>query len=119
MENNTLIAIAGDFWSRLQFIFTNPFSLIFFLGFLITVFLGLRWLRRNFTSVQNASRTLGEKIGSIISPERHEARLNQVVCPNCKTGKGILNPVYIVYQNEPHVEGTCSDCGHFVRTPVR
>lgn len=46
---------------------------------------------------------------------KREARLNKVVCYHCNKGMGLYNPSYFLLQGEPHIEGTCSLCGGFVR----
>lgn len=50
-----------------------------------------------------------------ITGQRREARLNKVVCYHCHKGMGLYNPTYFMLQGEPHIEGTCSLCGGFVR----
>lgn len=52
---------------------------------------------------------------SAITGHRREARLNKVVCYHCNKGMGLYNPSYFLFQGEPHIEGTCSLCGGYVR----
>ena len=61
---------------------------------------------------------LGQAIRDLfanITGNKQEARLNKVVCYHCNKGMGLYNPVYSHIQGEPHIEGTCSECGGFVR----
>jgi hypothetical protein len=65
---------------------------------------------------------LAERLGQAIrdlfaklSGTKHEARLNKVVCYHCNKGMGLYNPIYSMIHGEPHIEGTCSECGGFVR----
>ena len=50
-----------------------------------------------------------------ITGHRREARLNKIVCYHCNKGMGLYNPIYLTVHGEPHIEGTCSLCGGFVR----
>jgi len=50
-----------------------------------------------------------------VTGTKHEARLNKVVCYHCNKGMGLYNPIYSSIHGEPHIEGTCSECGGFVR----
>lgn len=64
------------------------------------------------------SRHLQQFIRDMISSftgQKREARLNKIVCYHCNKGMGLYNPTYLMVQGEPHIEGTCSVCGGFVR----
>ncbi len=50
-----------------------------------------------------------------VTGTKNEARLNKVVCYHCNKGMGLYNPIYTHIEGEPHIEGTCSLCGGFVR----
>lgn len=50
---------------------------------------------------------------------KFEARLDKVVCYHCNKGMGLYNPIYFDMHGEPHIEGTCSHCGGFVRVRMR
>lgn len=50
-----------------------------------------------------------------LTGQKREARLNKVVCYHCHKGMGIYNPVYFMMGGEPHIKGTCSLCGEFLK----
>lgn len=52
---------------------------------------------------------------STISGKKVEARLNKIVCHHCNKGMGLYNPIYLDIGGQPHIEGTCSHCGRFLR----
>jgi hypothetical protein len=56
-----------------------------------------------------------ERVIAALTGNKREARLNKVVCYHCNKGMGLYNPVYFMVEGEPHIKGTCSLCGEFVR----
>jgi hypothetical protein len=58
-----------------------------------------------------------QKFQDFIFPrqDRHEARLEKIICHHCNKGMGVYDPIYLTYKGESYIEGICSCCGSFVR----
>lgn len=108
------LSLLTDLWHRIQGIFSDPVSAVLFLSVVAALLVGAWMLVKHRQIVQSRISQAIDNLMARLVPGRREARLNEVICPHCRRGKGILNPVYFTFQNEPHIKGTCSTCGHFV-----
>jgi hypothetical protein len=119
MSHIQVLSLFTDLWDRMGSIASNPFSLGLFVLVIMALLWGCRWLMRHSTPVQDRLSSLWEKIANFISPQRRIAQLHKVICPYCRRGRAILNPVYVTYLDVPHIEGTCVTCGHFLREKLQ
>ena len=87
------------------------FSLFLVAAALLTIYLILV----RFPAISRYLQQTLRNTFSFFSGQKREARLNKVVCYHCHKGMGLYNPTYFMVQGEPHIEGTCSLCGGFVR----
>lgn len=84
-----------------------PVSLLFF----------ITWRNRHALSRQLME--VQSRIDHLLNPGKRQAILNYVVCPHCREGKGIINPIYRVLEGVQHVAGTCNLCGRYICAPLR
>ena len=90
---------------------TALFSLFLAAAGLLLIYLVLI----RFPLVMNHVQQVVRNFFSWVTGHKQEARLNKIVCYHCHKGMGLYNPTYFMVQGEPHIEGTCSLCGGFVR----
>jgi hypothetical protein len=90
---------------------TALFSLFLIAAALLTIYL----VMVRFPGILRFFQQFLQETIGIFGGQKREARLNKVVCYHCNKGMGLYNPIYFQFQGEPHIEGTCSLCGGFVR----
>lgn len=64
-------------------------------------------------------RAYWRQFQNLFSNFKVEARLNEVVCGVCRRGTGVYDPIYMTYQGQPFIEGTCNCCGAYVRARLQ
>lgn len=118
MYINTVLSINGP-QIQLAMIASELKTVVFTLSVAFLTGLLTFLLYRRFPALGNFFRNLSAQTRAMLFPQRREARLHKVICPHCKVGMGVLNPVYRTYEGISYIEGNCNTCGSFISARLR
>jgi hypothetical protein len=103
-------------YSFLQTSLPTEFKGLMSIGFFIAALALVGYiLLRSFPQLSQWLQSQIQSMINALGGQKREARLHKVVCYHCNKGMGLYNPIYSNIGGEPHIEGTCSLCGGFVR----
>ena len=118
MHDSTLLSIA-DKQINLAMIPSELKNVIFIASVVASLGLIAFLVSRRFPAIVEFLRESRQHLANLISGERREARLHKVICHHCQKGMGVYNPIYRTMDGISYIEGTCSNCGTYIRARLR